>query len=171
MPRFPDPSGDREWPIYTATVVVALLLPVYWMVGPESRLRPEEIGRAVALQDTLERYLRPVPAEGVVPAGEGEISPTETVSGRPASDPFRFGSEPRTSARAPTGSPSRPEEDGRDRWRVSAILTMGGEHVAIVNDTPVRPGDLLPGGVEVTSVTSDRVVLTRPDGGRVVLPF
>lgn len=164
MASFPDPDGDREWPIYTVTVVVALLLPVYWMVGPESRLRPEEIGGDVALQDPVERHLWPVP---MVDAD----APVEPVSGTPASDPFRFGSEPRTSAPAPAGSPSRPEEDGRSRWRVSAILTMGGEQVAIVNDIPVRVGDLLPGGVEVTSVTSDRVVLTRPDGGRVVLPF
>lgn len=164
MPDFPDPRRDRGWPLYLGALVVALLLPVYWMLGPESPLRPEEIERAVAFQDTLERHLRSVP--------EGDADRlVERSVGPPATDPFRFGSGPPAPAASPVTPPTSPEEEGRDRWRVSAILTMRGEHVAIVNDIPVSVGDVLPDGVRVTSVTSDRVVLTRPGGERIVLPF
>jgi hypothetical protein len=55
------------------------------------------------------------------------------------------------------------------RWIVSATLTGGARRAAIINDVLIYVGDILPGGMKLTSVEHDRVILTDPKGTAVTI--
>ena len=48
--------------------------------------------------------------------------------------------------------------------RLSAILVIGGEPIAIIDDQQVRRGSVLPGGTQVVDIDRAGVVLREPDG-------
>ena len=67
---------------------------------------------------------------------------------------------------APAPAPQPPERPPR---KLTAILIAGTQRVAIIDEREVRPGDELPGGVEVVAIESDHVVLREPNGTRTLL--
>jgi len=69
-------------------------------------------------------------------------------------------------ARIAQVGPAIPTETKVDepKWNVSAILIGGARRAAIINDELVHVGESLPGGVKLTSVERDRVVLTDSRG-------
>ena len=58
----------------------------------------------------------------------------------------------------------QPPRDDESRWRVTATVTFGSRFGAIINDVLFYVGDSVPGGVRLTSVEKNRVVLTDPKG-------
>jgi hypothetical protein len=82
-------------------------------------------------------------------------------------DPFLKASLPQIAQARPGAIPdSEPtsEKPEESKWSVSATLTGGPRRAAIINDELVYIGDSLPGGMRLTSVERDRVVLTDPKG-------
>lgn len=58
---------------------------------------------------------------------------------------------------APLSEPPQPR-------RLSAILVIGSEPIAILDDQQVRAGSVLPGGTEVVGIDRSGVTLREPDG-------
>lgn len=81
-------------------------------------------------------------------------------------DPFSAFPAPRLAIRqqATPRDTSSPSGARPAAWNVSATLMVGSKRAAIINDVLLGIGDSLPGGVTLTSVERDRVVLTDSKG-------
>lgn len=80
-------------------------------------------------------------------------------------DPFGALPMPRVVVRqAGTPTSEVPRVPETTKWHVSATLIVGTKRAAIINDVLLNVGDTLPGGVTLTSVERDRVVLTDSKG-------
>lgn len=92
------------------------------------------------------------------------LSSVDTVGLR--RDPFVPARAPRfTVAQVGTAAKSaRVPETALVRWNVSATLMAGSRRAAIIDDVLIHVGDMLPGGVTLTSVERDSVVLTDSRG-------
>lgn len=114
---------------------------------------------APATFDSLGRYLRPMPA----------------TAGRTGTEPADFFSTteyfaPRGRSGSDDGAPSTASRPGtRPRWVVSAILLTELRKLAVLNDSVVVLGSLLPGGARVIAIESDHVVLQESSGARRVI--
>ncbi len=111
--------------------------------------------------DSLSRYLKARPL-GAVPRLVGNARfPGDEV------DPFV--SVDYAAAPEPTGSPTDPKPVVRDRYVVTAILISSDRRIAVINETLVTVGSMLPGGFRVTAIENDHVQIVAPSGASRVL--
>lgn len=119
--------------------------------SPKSYIAPSAL-------DSLGRYLRPIaPTAARGPGQAAELFVREDYYARPAPRERSSGGS------SATGGPARP------RWVVSAILLTDARRMAVVNDSVVVPGSMLPGGARIVEIQSDRVVLQESGGVRRVV--
>ncbi|MGI9139479.1 MAG: hypothetical protein ACR2GJ_00010 [Gemmatimonadaceae bacterium] len=104
--------------------------------------------------DSLGRYLRPM----LLTANRTGTEPSELLS----SNEY-FG--PVASSGGYQGPSARPAAT-RPRWVVSAILLTELRRMAVLNDSVVLVGSLLPGGARVVAIESDHVVLQESGGSQ-----
>jgi hypothetical protein len=78
-------------------------------------------------------------------------------------DPFGTTRAPRFTV-TQVGSAAKPAPVPPRTWNVSATLMVGSRRAAIIDDVLINVGDMLPGGVTLTSVERDSVVLTDSRG-------
>ena len=102
--------------------------------------------------DSLAKYLRPM----VLTANRTGTQPSELLS----SNEY-FGPAPSTGG---YDQPSARPAAARPRWVVSAILMTELRRMAVLNDSVVLVGSLLPGGARVVAIESDHVVLQESGG-------
>lgn len=135
--------GSRTRDLFTVGVVIALLGTAIWY-----SVRPRSVPVAFAGPtaedlDTLSRYLQPLPPAPEVESYDMFIPATESL-------PPRF-------VPPATAEPPQPR-------RLSAILVIGSEPIAIIDDQQVRQGSILPGGTQVVDIDRTGVTLREPDG-------
>ena len=134
-------SGDA----FSLALVVALVATALWYGMRPAAPAVAFAGPTIQDLDTLARYLVPVP-----PA--------------PAVDEYDM-FLPAASAPVRRTSSSLPPEPPQPR-RLSAILLIGSEPIAIIDDQQVRRGATLPGGAQVVSIDRTGVLLREPDGSQ-----
>ncbi len=113
-----------------------------------------------AADDSIERYLAPVPA--TVPlVSSGYASGVAT-------DPFgRSAARVDASPPGATATPAPVSATPRARaWTLTAILITDSRRAAVIDEQLVGVGDALPGGGRVIAVERDHVVVTTADGAR-----
>jgi len=115
-----------------------------------------------------------VPSQGLARLTPFASSVSDSVTVRLSSvdavvlrrDPFWATRAPRFTV-AQVGAAVKPApapERAQVRWNVSATLMVGSRRAAIIDDVLLNVGDMLPGGVTLTSVERDSVVLTDSRG-------
>lgn len=113
---------------------------------------------APAALDSLGRYLRPIALTSARSnAGAAELFAGEDYFAQPAREERMD---------AGISAPARSSQPARPRWVVSAILLTDAKQMAVVNDSVVVVGSMLPGGARILEIQSDRVVLQESGGGR-----
>lgn len=106
--------------------------------------------------DSLAPYLRPM----TLTSSRTDVGTMDVLTG---SDYYAA-----PGARAPSfGGP--PPRSTRPRWVVSAILLTDTRRMAVVNDSVVVLGSMVPGGARVVAIESDHVVLQESGGARRVI--
>lgn len=126
--------------------------------GP-TRAAPDTLSVGAA-DDSIERYLAPVPA--AVPR-----TPSGYATGG-TTDPFGR-SMPRADEAAPSATAASSPVSERPRarsWTLTAILITETRRAAVINEQLVGVGDALPGGGRVIAVERDHVVIATADGAR-----
>jgi hypothetical protein len=106
-------------------------------------------------------YAKPLPESLIVRPNSGEsiVLRRDPFVSQPLSQIARA----RTVASVVDSQP-KPRTVVEDQWRVSATISGGRRPAAIINDVLIFVGDVLPGGMKLTSVEPDRVVLTDTKG-------
>lgn len=126
--------------------------------GP-TRAAPDTVSMGVT-DDSIERYLAPVPAP-VPLVSSGYVAGLTTDpferSARRAGGPAPFAA----AAAAPGSAAPR-----RSAWTLTAILITEARRAAVINEQLVGVGDALPGGGRVIAVERDHVVVATADGAR-----
>jgi hypothetical protein len=147
---------DRLREAFSVGLVLALVGTALWYGIRPTSVPSAFVGPSFEELDSLSRYLAPLsrylapvgPAPDVedyemfVPAGE--LVPT------PLPGPAV------TEAAPPATLPHR----------LTAILVVGDQPTAIIDDRQVWTGSVLPGGTEVVAIDRSQVVLRGPDGSR-----
>ncbi|HUR92381.1 MAG TPA: hypothetical protein VMY38_06885 [Gemmatimonadaceae bacterium] len=117
-----------------------------------------KVYRSAVELDSLGKYLRPM----LLTATRTGTDPSELLT----SNEY-FGSAP--SASIDYGDAPARRASTRPRWVVSAILLTEARRMAVLNDSVVLVGALLPGGARVVAIESDHVVLQESGGARRVV--
>lgn len=118
---------------------------------------PEEL-------DSLSRYLKSQPSRGLPRLVGNTQLPGDEI------DPFVSVEYAVAAAATTTDStasvPSLPtlKPIVRDRYVVSAILISGERRIAVINESLVTVGSMLPGGFRVTAIENDHVQIVAPSG-------
>jgi hypothetical protein len=146
--------------LLAGATVLLLIAIARWVLMPA----PDFAGRIpnAAELDSLQGYLARSPA---LPAWLDE---TRFAIGGSA--------ESARSGPNPWREPPAPEEIAADagavpgrEFALTAILHARDRSIAVIDDRQVGPGDVLPGGVRVARIATDRVVLRAPDGSEQVI--
>jgi hypothetical protein len=152
--------------------VAAICLPMLLLAaGARYALKPAKNGPMVSTAvpsaeelDSLAKYLSARPARGVPLIA----SVARTQIDQP--DPFismEIVPTDGTGAAASDTPAVRPMP--RERYVVSAILIASDNRLAVVNESVVTVGTMLPGGFRVTAIENDHIEIVAPSGVRRML--
>lgn len=155
--------------------VAGICLPMLLLaVGARYALKPAKNGPAISAGipsaeelDSLSKYLTARPSRGVPVIAS--VNRTQIDQPDPfVSMDFAPAKNAGDSASAAGTQPAvRPVP--RDRYVVSAILIASDKRLAVVNESVVTVGTMLPGGFRVTAIENDHVEIVAPSGVRRML--
>jgi hypothetical protein len=138
-------NPERLSEVFSAGLVLALLGTALWYGVRPTGAPAAFVGPSAEELDSLSRYLQPVPPAPDVEEYDMFIPAMEAAPGAAGPPPEPAGPAPR---------------------RLTAILVVGSDPIAIIDDLQVRTGTVLPGGTQVVAIDRSGVVLREPNGSQ-----